>query len=54
MWSEKERDTVKRDSKIKKPLNGLLCVKNICRLKVKVIKNKKERKGEIGYGGTHP
>ena len=60
MWSEKERYTVKRDSKkiktskwFTKPLNGLQCVKNICRLKVKVIKNKKERKGEIRCGGTH-
>ena len=29
----------------KKPLTGLQCVKNICRLKVKVIKNKKRKKG---------
>ena len=28
-------------------------LKTICRLKVKVIKNKKEEKGDIGCGGTH-
>ena len=41
MWLEKERYTVKRDSKSKKkPLNGLQCVKNIYRLKVKVLRVK--------------
>ena len=53
MWSQKERYMVKRDSKMKKPLNGLQCVKNICRQKIKDLINKKRKKGVVGYGGTH-
>ena len=32
---------------MKKPLNGLQCVKNICRIKVKVLKVKREELGVV-------
>ena len=44
--SQKLKEKIKEiEIKIgRKPLNGLLCGKNICRLKVKVLKSKNEKK----------
>ena len=44
-------DRVKRDSKMKKTLNGLQCVKNIYSLKVKVLKEEKKKERKEGRKG---